>query len=195
MGGEETSLADPMGYSRRTNYIAATGDEGRGGGNQTAAERVADLLKADEKGLDNAFGSKDTAARKARQQWIPEGWNPKKPGYADAQAMAFHEMPEPIAHGPPVPKPTGAAAEYGWVSHPDPKRLPEASEDEGEARALQGQKIEVGMGKGQFTKDWRAESSRIGRYWNNPDFQLGGNGTWKIKSDRGGSSNPFEVRR
>ena len=62
---------------------------------------MADLLKADEKGLDNAFGSKDTAARKARQQWIPEGWNPKKPGYADAQAMAFHEMPEPIAHGPP----------------------------------------------------------------------------------------------
>ena len=47
-------------------YIAATGSEGRGGGNQTAAERVADLLKADEKGLDNAFGNKESAARKAR---------------------------------------------------------------------------------------------------------------------------------
>ena len=65
-----------LGNSRRTQHIEASGSEGRGGGNQTAAERVADLLSADEHGIDNAFAAKEAAAKAARTSWRPENWDP-----------------------------------------------------------------------------------------------------------------------
>lgn len=42
----------------------------RGGGNQTAAERVADLLTSDH---DGAFKKEEAASRAARTQWTPAG--------------------------------------------------------------------------------------------------------------------------
>ena len=44
------AMRNERGNSRRTQHIEATGDEGRGGGNQTVEERIADLLSADEHG-------------------------------------------------------------------------------------------------------------------------------------------------
>lgn len=198
------AMVNERGNSRRTQFIAATGQEGRGegDGNETAAQRVADLMSADEHGKSGVFAKKELAAKKAREQWWPESWNPKNPGYVDASAVVTHTMPQGQGHGPVVPPPPSWAAD-GWVSHPDPNRLPEASEDEGEARALQGATIQVGMGMGAFSKDWRSEASRIGRYWQNPEFALQPNGTWTMKgkrqADLGASppsgGNPFEVRR
>ena len=54
------------------------------------------------------------------------------------------------------------------------------------------------QGPASHTKDWRAESSRIGRYWHNPDFATAANGGWTIKP--GGKNqmighNPFEIHR
>ena len=47
---ETMAMRNERGNSRRTQHIEATGDEGRGGGNQTVEERIADLLSADEHG-------------------------------------------------------------------------------------------------------------------------------------------------
>ena len=89
-------------------YIAATGDEGRGGGNQTAAERVADLLKADEKGLDNAFGSKETAARMlGAENFIPTGKEAAEIGLVD-KCVPLEEL-----------LPTAEALAESWIKQGD----------------------------------------------------------------------------
>jgi len=181
-------MRNERGNSRRTQHIEATGDEGRGGGNQTVEERIADLLSADEHGIDDAFAKQEAAAAKARSQWWPENWSSSNPGYRDP--MNCPDMPAPQGRGPKVSQ---DHTQLGYGNHAtyDPNRpnpgVPPNAEEKGECQ---------GMGKS--TKDWRAESSRIGRYWHHPEFATAANGTWTIQP--GGSNqqfghNPFEVHR
>ena len=152
-------MRNERGNSRRTQDIEATGSEGRGGGDQTAAERVADLMSADEHGISNAFAKKEAAATAARNQW--------KPAPADyEEAMHGHS-----GHGTVVPEAPGG---WGSVSHPDPRRPP-GGDGLTEGRAL--------AGPAGLTKDWRTEASRIGRYWDDPNFALKPYGEWKIGNE------------
>jgi hypothetical protein len=170
---EHSTMASPMGgglgNSRRTQHIEASGSEGRGGGTQTAAERVADLLKADEHGIDDAFGSKEKAATKSRNQW--------KPAPSDyEEAMHGHS-----GHGLPVPAAPGG---FGYVSLPDASRHPNAgtgSAGDASEQELAGAGTASMQGPSSQTKDWRTEGSRIGRYWQEPTFKLKPYGEWEYK--------------
>ena len=157
-------MKSEMGNSRRTQYQEATGNEGRGGGNQTAAERVADLLTSDasEGGHSFAFAEKEAAATKARLQWVPA------PADYD-EAKSGHG----VGHGSKVPEAVGG---FGFLSVPDPRRNPEAGHTEHENVG-----DEFLQGPGSLTKDWRTEASRIGRYWKDPNFNLKPYGEWEVK--------------
>lgn len=163
------AMINGMGNSRRTQFIEATGSEGRGGGDQTAAERVADLMSADEHGKSNAFSVKEAAATKARNQW--------KPAPADyEEAMHGHS-----GHGPTVPAAPGG---FGYLSVPDPRRHPNpgtSSDGDAAEQKLAGAGTAQMQGPSSQTKDWRTEGSRVGRYWNDPQFKLKPYGEWEFK--------------
>lgn len=163
------AMINAMGNSRRTQHIEATGSEGRGGGDQTAAERVADLLSADEHGKSGVFAAKEVAASKARNQW--------KPAPADyEEAMHGHS-----GHGKAVPQAPGG---FGFVSVPDVSRHPNAgtgSAGDASEQELAGAGTSSMQGPSSQTKDWRTEGSRVGRYWQEPTFKLKPYGEWEYK--------------
>ena len=151
---------------------------------------------SESKGGNNAYQTKEVAARKARTQWIPEGWDPKNPGYYDPLNCAT--LPEGGGHGLKLPTtdphdPNG----HGYHSEYDPSRggvntSPGAPANEDTVGKVGATGSPPSLkGPGSATKDWRAESSRIGRFYHNPNFQPGGNGTWKMAN---ASANPFEIR-
>jgi len=131
----------------------------RGGGNQTAAERVADLLTSDH---DGAFKKEEAASRAARTQWTPAG----------AEYGEYLQHEHGTGHGPTISQPPGG---FGSVSVPDNHRVVHHSN-------APPPEAEVKLdGPASQTKDWRTEGSRIGRYWANDKFQVQPNGTWNFE--------------
>ena len=146
----------------------------RGGGNQTASERVADLLKSDH---DGAFKEKEADALKARMQW-----QPTKEDYRE-----YVQHGHGTGHGPPIPLAPGG---FSYVSVPDNHRVVKhTNEVPPEAQV----KLD---GPGSATKDWRTENSRIGRYWEHPNFQVRKYGTWDFNKspEPAEGSNAFNSR-
>ena len=137
----------------------------RGAGNMSAEERVADLMVSDH---DGAFDQKESEATKARMQWQPTMSN-----YAEAMQHSVG-----MGHGPRLPPPPGGC---GNVSVPDNSRVTHngMGDEPAELSATQGAKL---AGPASLTKDWRTEGSRIGRYWENPDFHLKKYGTWAFQA-------------
>jgi len=151
----------------RTNHTVET-NASRGEGNQTAAERVADLLESD---ADDAFAKQEAAASEARTQWTPMNF----------KANMSHEFG--AGSGPSL----GPAVEgFGHVTVPDNHRVV------GHTNPIpQETQVEwgVGTGPGSLTKDWRSEASRVGRYHKNPTFELRPQGTWAFKQEGGNAFN------
>jgi len=145
----------------------------RGGGNMTAAERVADLMKSDNK-KDYAFVQKESAASKARMQW--------QPPVAEYREQMSH------AHG------AGHGAELGLAPGGFPNvTVADNHRVVGHSNTANPTGQAKMDGPASATKDWRTESSRIGRYLKDPTFKQMPYGTWKFNEGQG-DSNPFNSR-
>ena len=142
----------------RTQYVEGSGE--RGGGDQTAAERVADLLEGN--ATQGAWKEKEAKALKARMQW-----QPTKDQYKESMSHAHG-----IGHGPTIGP---AAGGFGYVTTQDLHRVPGHSNE-----VAPENKVEL-AGPASQTKDWRTESSRIGRYFGRDDFKLKPYGTWTFE--------------
>ena len=154
----------------RTNMTMEVTAE-RGGGDMTAAERVADLLTSD---ADGAFAEKEAKATKARMQW--------QPAPADYKEAMGHD--HGLGHGPALPEAPGG---FGNLSVPDNHRV------QGHSNAAPPEAQVKLDGPASLTKDWRTEASRIGRYWEHDKFRVKANGTWGFDKPEG-SSNAFDSK-
>ena len=152
------------GMVRTNDTLVVTAE--RGGGDMTAAERVADLLSSP---ADGAFEKQETDARRARMQW-----QPTPQAYAE-NMQHVHGRGSGRTHSQP-------AIGFGTVVNTETRVVAP-----GNAPSIESQ---VKMaGPASQTKDWRKESGRIGRYWAHPDFKLEKYGTWSYEA---AGDNPYQ---